>query len=198
MWICLVIKVLPVTSDRWADLEDLFGPKGAYWGCWCMYWRLTNKEFNGSVAADHRIKLKIIVEENKIPGLLAYSDDEPVGWMSISPKESYARLVKSRVIPKVDDQKVLSIVCFFIKKDFHGQGITKKLIEAADDFAESQGYQIIEAYPVKTDGTQISPEGAYVGIFDVFANLGYHFVSGTNSKSAKLPRVIVRKEIEST
>ncbi len=43
-------EVYPVTADRWPDLEALFGPKGAYAGCWCMNWRLKRslyKELDG-------------------------------------------------------------------------------------------------------------------------------------------------------
>jgi hypothetical protein len=35
----------PLTPDRWADLETLFGPRGACCCCWCMAWRLAPPEF---------------------------------------------------------------------------------------------------------------------------------------------------------
>jgi hypothetical protein len=35
------LEVHPLTPERWADFERLFGPRGAYGGCWCMYWRIT-------------------------------------------------------------------------------------------------------------------------------------------------------------
>src|SRR5437773_770027 len=34
-----------VTRDRWPDLEELFGPRGACGGCWCMWWKLPRSEF---------------------------------------------------------------------------------------------------------------------------------------------------------
>jgi hypothetical protein len=30
------VKIYPATAERWKDIETLFGPKGAYAGCWCM------------------------------------------------------------------------------------------------------------------------------------------------------------------
>jgi hypothetical protein len=39
--------VRPVTADRWPDLLDLFGPNGGYANCWCMWWRVPNREFEG-------------------------------------------------------------------------------------------------------------------------------------------------------
>src|SRR5215831_13148559 len=38
-------KAVPATPSRWADLEALFGERGACGGCWCMVWRLSRKEW---------------------------------------------------------------------------------------------------------------------------------------------------------
>jgi hypothetical protein len=38
------IEVHPVTPERWGDLEKLFGPSGAYGGCWCMYFRMRSSD----------------------------------------------------------------------------------------------------------------------------------------------------------
>ena len=35
----------PLTPDRWAEFEELFGEHGAYGGCWCMWWRITRSQF---------------------------------------------------------------------------------------------------------------------------------------------------------
>ena len=39
------LDIRPLTPDRWADLETRFGPRGACAGCWCMWWRLTRREW---------------------------------------------------------------------------------------------------------------------------------------------------------
>ena len=44
------VEVVPLTRGRWADLERLFGPRGAVGGCWCMDRRLTRAEFEAAVA----------------------------------------------------------------------------------------------------------------------------------------------------
>jgi hypothetical protein len=36
----------PLTPEIWDDFEALFGAHGAFGGCWCMYWRLTRREFD--------------------------------------------------------------------------------------------------------------------------------------------------------
>jgi hypothetical protein len=41
-----MIEILPATPDRWADLEDLFGPeRGGCAGCWCVWPRVSAGEF---------------------------------------------------------------------------------------------------------------------------------------------------------
>jgi hypothetical protein len=36
----------PATPDHWHDLEALFGERGAYGNCWCMWWRMKRSEFD--------------------------------------------------------------------------------------------------------------------------------------------------------
>ena len=33
------LEIVPLTTERWALFEGLFGGNGAYGGCWCMYFR---------------------------------------------------------------------------------------------------------------------------------------------------------------
>ncbi len=41
----LTIEDSPATTERWEDLERLFGANGAFAGCWCMFWRLAWGDF---------------------------------------------------------------------------------------------------------------------------------------------------------
>jgi hypothetical protein len=34
------LRTREITSRDWSLMPRLFGPQGAYGGCWCMYWRL--------------------------------------------------------------------------------------------------------------------------------------------------------------
>ena len=53
--------------------------------------------------------------------MLAYHQDVPVGWCSMVPRESYATLDRSAVLPQVDDQPVWSVVCFFLDRHHRGR-----------------------------------------------------------------------------
>ena len=101
----------PLTAERWADFEELFGPKGAYGGCWCMWWRLSRREFEDQQGEGNRRAMKAIVESGHVPGILGYLDGKPVAWCSVSPREQYASLNRSRILKRIDDTPVWSIVC---------------------------------------------------------------------------------------
>ncbi|MFP5220586.1 MAG: hypothetical protein ACLGIG_12820 [Actinomycetes bacterium] len=44
----MALRGEPVTADRWDDLVTLFGPSGAYSGCWCTWWRLGAAEWTAA------------------------------------------------------------------------------------------------------------------------------------------------------
>lgn len=194
------ISCYPVTSNRWSDLEKLFGPSGAYWGCWCTYWRFTNKKFNDMKPNERKKSLIKIIEENDIaPGILAYFENKPVGWLAISPRKKFERIVKSRVIKPVDDKPVWSIVCFYIHEDFRGKGVSKELIKTAETYAEGCGASIVESYPIDSSkckkNEKIDDSLAYVGVSSLFDTMGFVKVADTKAKSGGKPRIIMRKKL---
>src|SRR5687768_7822517 len=89
----LVVK--PVTPARWDDLERLFGPNGAYSGCWCMFFRQTSAEYTANSGDANRDALRSLVERRRVPGLIAYIDGEPAGWVSVAPREQFGRVERS-------------------------------------------------------------------------------------------------------
>jgi GNAT superfamily N-acetyltransferase len=139
----------PLTSERWPDLVKLFEHHGNPGYCWCMTWRVTSNEYKALDAAGRKRALHSRVEAHSPIGVLAYRAGEPVGWCSIAPRETYARLEKSTVLKRIDDQPVWSVVCFFVSRSLRGQGLALKLVQAAVRYAAEQGAKIIEGYPVE-------------------------------------------------
>ncbi len=167
------LEMYPVTPDRWADLEKLFGPRGATGGCWCMYWRLKRFEFDAQKGEGNRQALKAIVDTGQVPGLLAYADGEPAGWCSVGPREVYPVLERSRILKRVDEQPVWSIVCLFIAKPFRRQGVSVELIKAAVTFAQKQGAKIVEAYPVEPKNDEMPAVFAWTGLAPAYHQAGF-------------------------
>jgi hypothetical protein len=81
----------PLTLKEWKDFENLFGEKGACAGCWCMYWLMNKKEYDEK-RKDGRTKeeMKKLVNNKVIPGIIAYDNDKPVGWIAIQKREKYS------------------------------------------------------------------------------------------------------------
>jgi GNAT superfamily N-acetyltransferase len=140
----------PLTPDRWVDFEALalFGPRGAIRGCWCMWWRIKRKEFEANKDAGNKAAMKAIVHSGHVPGLLAYDGRLPVGWVSVAPRADFPVLGRSPILKPVDDKPVWSIVCFFIHRDYKGQGLSHRLLDAAVRHASAHGATIIEGYPI--------------------------------------------------
>jgi GNAT superfamily N-acetyltransferase len=181
----------PLTLDRWADFEKLFGPHGAYGGCWCMYWRTTRSQFEKQGNPGNRQAMHQIVQSGEVPGILAYHAGEVVGWCSVAPRDSYPSLNRSPVLKKLDDEPVWSIVCFYIAREHRGRGLTLALIQAAIDYVREQGGRIVEAYPTRPRGRQLPPVSSYMGLPALFEQAG--FVECAQPSKAKL---IMRYYIE--
>lgn len=171
------IKIKPLKTENWDDFEILFGPKGAYGGCWCMWWRISRKEFEEGQGQKNRDALKAIVDSGIIPGLIAYKDVEPCGWCSIAPREQFTSLERSRVLKRIDDQPVWSLVCFFINKNYRGMRLGEKLLLGAIEFVKSQKGKIIEAYPTNIRKENMSPVSTFTGIPKIFEKVGFKEVS---------------------
>jgi GNAT superfamily N-acetyltransferase len=163
----------PVTPDRWADLETLFGDGGSCAGCWCMWWRIKRAEFEKQGGAGNRAALKALVDAGHIPGLLAYTAGEPVGWVSVDPREDYPVLGRSPVLKPVDDQPVWSIVCFYVAKPYRNQGLMRSLLRAAVDYARQNGATIVEGYPVTPRQEKIEDAEAFTGLIATFEEAGF-------------------------
>jgi GNAT superfamily N-acetyltransferase len=174
-------KFHPVTSDRWPDLEGLFGKNGANAGCWCMFWRLERAMFMKTKGEANRQILKQIVEADEQPGILAYDGDHAVAWCAIAPRERLLALENSRILKRIDDRPVWSITCFFVTKEARGQGIMEPLVRAAVQHAKAHAGNIVEAYPIdmqspKLAGQRFGNYSGYMGVASIFRTLGFEEV----------------------
>jgi GNAT superfamily N-acetyltransferase len=181
----------PLTADRWADLEKLFGRHGACGGCWCMWWRLTRTQFNKQIGEANKNALRQIVSSGEVPGILAFDKGEPVAWCSVAPREVYGSLERSRTLKRVDDKPVWSVVCFFTAKPYRNKGLTAKLLRAAIDYVRSRGGNIVEGYPVDPRGGRLPDPFVYTGPLQTFLKVGFTEVS----RSSKT-RIVMRYAIK--
>ena len=183
----------PLTPERWADFEKLFGERGACGGCWCMWWRMKRSEFERQKGEGNRRAMKRVVDSGEIPGILAYAKGQAVAWCSVAPREAYPTLERSRTLKRVDDKPVWSIVCFFTAKPFRGKGITLKLLRAAIEYVDKHGGKIAEGYPVEPKGCRMPDAFAYTGLASTFRKVGFVEVA-RHSEARPIMRYVIGKK----
>ena len=162
-----------LTPDRWSDFQDLFGPRGACGGCWCMWYRLKRSEFEKQKGEGNKKAMKTLVDGGNVPGLMAYSDGKPVAWCAVAPREDFSALERSRILKPIDDKPVWSIVCFFVEKNHRRQGLNIALLKAAIAFAKQRGAKILEGYPVEPKKDSMPDVFAFYGLASAFKKAGF-------------------------
>ncbi len=171
------LTVRALTPERWDDFVTLMGESGGHGGCWCMWWRCTRAEFEKRAGSGNKRAIKRIVETGGVPGVLGYEGREVVGWCSIAPRSDYDSLERSRVLKRLDETPVWSLVCLFVSKAKRGEGVALDLVKGAVDWARSRGAEAIEAYPYAATGKRLPAVASFMGIPSLFENAGFEEVA---------------------
>jgi GNAT superfamily N-acetyltransferase len=178
----------PLTPQTWGDLVVLFELPGGsiVRGCWCMYYRRTGR---GLDTLTNKAELCALVDDGVVPGLVGYVDGVPVGWISLGPREDYEKMRRSPIMKPVDDAEVWSVVCTYVAKAHRGAGLQHRLLEAAIDYARSQGVRLLEAYPVD------KPERSHDD-FMFFGSRSLYEAAGFHEVVRRSPtRVVMRRRL---
>jgi len=178
------VRFREVTQATWPDMEKLFESKGCPSYCWCMAWRATPTEAKLPGQA-RKGALRKRVKAGVPIGLLGYEGQEPVAWCSIAPRETYRDLGGLKLEGEKEGQ-IWSLVCFFVKRDYRGQGLMPVLVKAAARHAKKHGAKVLEAYPVDPD----SPSYRFMGFLPAFKKLGFKEMARAGSR-----RHVVRKRL---
>ena len=193
------LDIQPLTPERLPDLGSLFSQGGDPKFCWCAFYRVRGMDFSTATAESNRAVLEgathALAAEGRAPGLVAYADGEPVGWVSIGPRDDYGRLRHSKVLAPVDDRPVWSIVCFVVARRARRKGIANALLDAAVAYAREHGATLVEAYPVDTAEGRVSAASAYKGTLGMFERAGFEVAARRRANRASPERPIVRRDL---
>jgi hypothetical protein len=91
-----------------------------------MWWRIRRSQFAKQKGAVTKRAFRRIVEREDPPGLLANAGKNATGWCAIAPRESYPVLENSRVLKRVDEQPVWSVVCFLMPGIFEARVLASR------------------------------------------------------------------------
>ena len=176
------VVVRPLTPARWPDLEAVFNARGCSVarGCWCMYYRVSGKgpltRPGETRASRSKAALRQLAANDPPPGLIGYRGRTPVGWISLGPREDYAKLEKSPVMKPVDSEPVWSVVCFVVPSEFRNQGVAREMLAGAMHYAKKRGVRLLEAYPVDRAEAPES-ESSWFGSKSMFDAAGFEEVA---------------------
>jgi ribosomal protein S18 acetylase RimI-like enzyme len=177
------------------DVAAVIGPKRPDANvCWCLSYRISAKENLQLRGPTRGERMRELVGLDPPPGVLAYENDQVVGWAAVNPRAgtSFAR---NRLIPRVDDLDVWSVWCFRVRPGHRKRGIVHHLLAGAVAFAREHGAPAIEGYPVDNHGEKVDLTMAYVGTRAVFERAGFAKAADTTSVLAGFPRVLMRRDL---
>ena len=131
----MALTFRPVTKATRAEFEAFFSSPGAPNWCWCMVWRRSSAEAKQNDPAGRKRQMMQRIAAGTPVGLIAYDEGEPVGWVSVAPRDTYRNLGG----PEAKDGDVIwSIVCFYVPRKLRGEGMVRDLIAGACKHAQEE------------------------------------------------------------
>ena len=188
----MAIDVRP--ACEFEDVRTMVGPKRPDANvCWCLSYRLPSKENQALTGKARGTKVKQLLKKGPL-GVLAYEDDEVVGWAAVAPRAE-TTFARNRKIPHVDDLDVWSVWCIRVRPGHRKEGLSHHLLHGAVDFARDGGAPAIEGYPVDNRGKKVDLTMAYVGTRKLFEKAGFTKAADTDSTLDGFPRVLMRLDL---
>ena len=148
-----------------------------------MFWRLPPADYEDGFrqrsldnvsGGPNKEAMKELVLRGTVPGLLAFRESAPIGWVAVSPRDELVRLAHVRTLASEGEpghERAWSISCFYIHRADWRTGVGTALLEGAIARATEHGATVIECYPVKPGS--IDP---YTGYDTMFAAAGFELV----------------------
>jgi GNAT superfamily N-acetyltransferase len=193
------IRVVPANETSCDDLLAVFGARGPAAGCYCQRYKLAPGEaFSKFPREERAARLRTQTAcgdaaAGHTSGLVAYLDEEPVGWCAVEPRPAYVGLVRVYKVPwegrseDKSDAGVWAVTCVLVRAGYRKRGISYALAAAAVDHARSRGARALEAYPMRTDAGHITWDEIHVGSESIFAAAGMTEISRPGTR-----RIVMR------
>ena len=180
------VRIVAANRASWDDLESVLGGASCHGGrCYCQRFKLGRNAWPGD-DFDRAHMLRDQTDcghprSDATTGLVAYADEEAIGWCNVQPRAAYRYL---RSIPwrgrqeDKTDVSVWAVPCFIVRPGFRRLGVTYALAEAAVEFAREGGAAALEGYPmIPEDGKDVPWGELHVGHRNIFASAGFAEVS---------------------
>lgn len=177
----------------------VFGRRGddPSW-CWCRLFLgapAVESATPGSGPDNRRALRQEITHAEVPPGLLAYVENEPVGWTRVGPRSNFPRVSGNRALAKVltDDPGVWWVTCFAVDRRHRRSGVGSALLTAAVEFAREHGARAVEGHPVDVaalTAVRVGGSAVFTGTLAMFSAAGFTEV-GRTYPSRPVMRIVV-------
>jgi GNAT superfamily N-acetyltransferase len=193
------LTIRPANEVGWDELRQLLSSTAPAL-CQCQRYKLQPKECFASLPAEVRAERfreqsgSGCADARSTTGLVAFLDDEPVGWCAVEPRAAYVGLVRAGRVAwqgrseDRHDDRVWAVTCFFTRPGFRKRGISRELADAAVRYAREHGARAVEGYPLSRPGG-VADE-LHVGMESTFASVGFTAVSRPSVR-----RVVMRIDL---
>jgi GNAT superfamily N-acetyltransferase len=178
----MTVEILPATGDRTDDADHALTGGGDGPTCHCQWWMVSNAQFQRTPVDERERMLRDELTTAAVaPGLVAYVDGAPAAWVRIGPRPAQTRIGRTKGIAAttaepLDDDTVWSLSCFAVRTEHRGEGLARRLIDAAIEHARENGARAIEAYPVDPTVRRFSANDLYHGTVQMFEDAGFTVV----------------------
>jgi GNAT superfamily N-acetyltransferase len=176
------LRFEPVTAARWGDFERLFGPQGAFYGCWCVALRLPHAVRTKMSPCERKSHMQARIAAGPPPGILCYAQGEPVAWVQVGPRHDVPQFNSTRTVSRpideadAHDPSIWAVSCFFMLPKLRGKGMSRSLLAAAIDYARSAGARLLEGCPIDY-AKQSKSVTLCIGSTAIFNDAGFETVA---------------------
>src|SRR5262249_3706498 len=144
------LRVAPANQVAFDDVQSVFGDRAPAARCQCQRYRLRPGESFGKQPVEerqHRLREQAGCGDPDAPtcGLVAWLEDELVGWCAVGPRSDLDGLKRVFSVPwkgrdeDPDDPAIWAVTCLYIRKGFRRRGIASALLIAAGGPARGRG-----------------------------------------------------------
>jgi len=166
--------IRPLDKTTWPDFARLAEKHNGVWGgCWCMAFHL-ERGFGNRTARQNRADKECRVRKGKAHAALVFDGAIAVGWCQFGPTHELPRIKnKKAYLEGLVNLPDWRITCFFVDRDYRGQGVAALALQGALGEISRLGGGIVESYPEDVVGRSVSASFLHNGTLAMFERAGF-------------------------
>ena len=135
----------------------------------------TDRRRSYQSVSEKREHKRELVCADRAHAAVVFDGERAVGWCQygrgseIAPRDKF----KKTYYPGLREEPDWRITCFFVDRKYRGLGVASLALEGALDMIAESGGGLVEAYPERTEGRDVSGAYVYLGAAAMFERRGF-------------------------